>query len=596
MDLVASAWSARFTRGGKVEEKLVGGSGLARALDAGGSGALLSLLAGYDAVELEDNDLAVRLERVGSVARLVTRWSSGEQVTEDLDLTAVPRGDGASPVDDLAAALQDPLRVIHLRDGRWWDGPPMLGAELVVPAIAPDRLGSPAFRAAHGVRYSYLAGAMAGGIASPELVIAMSRAGYLGFFGAGGLPVDQVEAGIRRIKQELGDAPAGFNLLHNPAEPAVEEATVDLFLANGCTNVDASAYMDLTPAVVRYRLQGIREDGGRIVTTNRVTAKVSRPEVAEHFLRPAPERILEELLARGAITKRQAELARRIPVAEDITAEADSGGHTDRRPLPVLIPLLRRLRDRVAAEIGYPHRPRIGAAGGIGDPWALAAALAMGADYVMTGSINQATHEAGTSSAVKDMLLAAGFADVTMGPAPDMFEIGAQVQVLGRGTMYAQRAAKLYEIYKAHASLDEIPTGDRDKLEKQIFQRPLADVWAETEAYWAKRDPREVARAKKDGRHRMALAFRWYLGMTSRWARTGEASRKRDYQVWCGPAMGLFNDWVKGSWLEPMSARSVVAVADAMMHGACVATRVNVAAQAGPLPEVAYRIQPWRRA
>jgi PfaD family protein len=594
MDLVASAWSARFTRGGKVEERLVGGTGLARALDAGGSRALLSLLTGYDAVELEDGDLAVRVERAGSVAKLVTRWASGEQMAEDLDLTTVAPAGAAAPIEDLAAALHDIGRTIHLRDGRWYDGPPVAGAELVVPAIAPDRLGSPAFRAAHGVRFNYLAGAMAGGIASPELVVAMSRAGYLGFFGAGGLPVEQVEAGIRRIKAELGDAPAGFNLLHNPVEPAVEEATVDLFLANGCTNVDASAYMDLTPAVVRYRLHGIREENGRIVVPNKVTAKVSRPEVAEHFLRPASQRVLDELLARGAITARQAELAKQVPVAEDITAEADSGGHTDRRPLPVLIPLLRRLRDRVAGEAGYAHRPRIGAAGGIGDPWAMAAAFAMGADYVMTGSINQATREAGTSPAVKEMLTQAGFADVTMGPAPDMFEIGAQVQVLGRGTMYAQRASKLYEVYKAYGGIDEIPAADREKLEKQIFQRPLADVWAETESYWQQRDPREVARAQKDGRHKMALAFRWYLGMTSRWARTGEASRKRDFQIWCGPAMGLFNDWVKGSWLEPLSARTVVSVADAMMHAACVATRVNIAAAAGPLPEQAYRVVPTR--
>jgi PfaD family protein len=161
--------------------------------------------------------------------------------------------------------------------------------------------------------------------------------------------------------------------------------------------------------------------------------------------------------------------------------------------------------------------------------------------------------------------------------------------------MYAQRAAKLHELYRGYPSIEYIPAADREKIEKQIFQRPLTEVWAETERFWAARDPRELERANRDGRHKMALCFRWYLGLSSRWARTGEAARKRDYQIWCGPAMGLFNDWVRGSWLEPLQARSVVAVADALLHGACVALRVSLAeTAAGPLPARARHVVPWR--
>lgn len=565
-----------------------GASGLARALDAGGSAALLGLLGERDSLEFEDAEVSVRVERTARGARVRTRWATGEEHVEAI---------GSTPIRsrDLSAALHDPARPVFFREGAWWDGRPDGAAEIVVPAIAPEQLGDASFRGAHGVRFNYLAGAMAGGIASPALVVAMGRAGYLGYFGAGGLDLDAVRAGVRAIKAELGGAPAGFNLLHNPAEPALEEATVDVYLEHGCTEVDASAYMGLTPAVVRYRLHGIHEAEGRIVTPNRVTAKVSRPEVAEHFLRPAAPRIVDELVARGVLTARQGELARRVPMAEDITAEADSGGHTDRRPLPVLVPLLRRLADRIADACAYDARPRIGAAGGIGDPATIAAALTLGADYVLTGSINQATPEAATSNVVKEMLLEAGYADVTMGPAPDMFEMGVEVQVLARGTMYAQRAARLYEIYRAHGSVEEIPTAEREKIEKQIFRRTLDDVWRETEAYWTARDPREAERARGDAHHRMALCFRWYLGLTSRWARAGDDARRRDYQVWCGPAMGLFNDWVRGSWLEPLAARSVVTIADTLMHGACAALRVQIAAAAGhPLPGGARCIVPCR--
>lgn len=589
MDLWTAARSARVFRGTIVEERGGGGSGLALALDEGGTAALVGLLAeDVDRVELDDEDVTVRVERAGGQEVWVrTAWASGE-VSEQ----RVPAGPGV-PVEDVAAALHDPLIPIHFRDGQWWRGVPTAGASMVVPAIRPEQLGSGEFRAAHGVRAAYLAGAMAGGIASAELVLAMGRAGYLAYFGAGGLPIEAVRAGVERITTESGGRPFGFNLLHNPAEPAVEEGTVDLYLEHGVKEVDASAYMGLTPAVVRFRLTGIREDDGRIVTLNRVSAKVSRPEVAEHFLRPAPKKILDELVARGALTPRQAELARNVPIAEDVTAEADSGGHTDRRPLPVLIPIFRRLVERITAEQGYAVRPRVGAAGGIGDPWSFAAALQLGADYVMTGSINQCTVEAGTSIEVKRMLAEAGYADITQGPAPDMFEIGANVQVLGRGTMYAQRAKILYDLYRAHGSLEEISEADRTKVEKQIFQRSISEVAVETDAYWTARDPREAERAAKDPHHRMALVFRWYLGMTSRWARIGESSRKRDYQVWCGPAMGLFNDWVRGSGLEPIETRGVVRVADALLRGACVAIRVGMVRNAGlPIPADAERVLP----
>jgi PfaD family protein len=434
---------------------------------------------------------------------------------------------------------------------------------------------------------------MAGGIAGKELVLAMGRAGMLGYFGAGGLPLEAVEVALGEVAAASAGRPFGFNLLHNPAEPTVESRTVDLYLAHGVRDVDASAFMGLTPSVVRYRLSGIHEVDGRVVVPNRLTAKVSRPEVAEPFMRPAPDTMLAELVAAGALSEAQARLARTVPVAEDITAEADSGGHTDRRPLSVLIPLFRRLADRVTAEQGYATRVRVGAAGGIGDPWSLAAALQMGADYVMTGSVNQCTPEAATSDVVKEMLAGAGYADVTEGPAPDMFEIGAQVQVLGRGTMYAQRAARLFDLYKGCESLETIPPAERARVEKQIFLRPIDEVWAETEAYWRSRDPREVERAAREPRHRMALTFRWYLGMSSRWARTGDAARKRDFQVWCGPAMGLFNDWVRGSALEPVAARGVVAVAEALLAGACGALRVQAARTAGvPLPPGAEGLRP----
>ena len=62
---------------------------------------------------------------------------------------------------------------------------------------------------------------------------------------------------------------------------------------------EASAYLDLTPAIVRYRVAGFKAGVSLVVPMNRIIAKVSRVEVATKFLSPPPERILKELVAAG---------------------------------------------------------------------------------------------------------------------------------------------------------------------------------------------------------------------------------------------------------------------------------------------------------
>src|SRR5690242_16540589 len=52
------------------------------------------------------------------------------------------------------------------------------------PACRLEDLGDPTFCADHRLRYPYVAGSMANGIGSADIVEAMGRAGMLGFFGA----------------------------------------------------------------------------------------------------------------------------------------------------------------------------------------------------------------------------------------------------------------------------------------------------------------------------------------------------------------------------------------------------------------------------
>jgi PfaD family protein len=494
---------------------------------------------------------------------------------------------------DAVLELSRPLCVV-----RGAGGPSLAGEDepfdAYVPACPPEALGDPSFRADHGLRYAYAAGSMANGIASCELVESLARAGLLGFFGAAGLSVDRVEAAVARLQGSLGGLPHGFNLIHNPAEPEQEEALADLYLRRGVRLVEASAYLDLTPAVVRYRLSGARADAaGRALLPNRVVAKVSRVEVATRFLSPAPERIVGELVRQGRLTEAEGSLAARVPLCDDLTAEADSGGHTDNRPAITLLPTLTALRDRLAARFGYATPPRVGLAGGIATPAGVAATFAMGAAYVQTGSINQACRESGSSDAVRALLAQAEQADTMMAPAADMFEMGVKVQVLKRGTMFPMRAARLYELYRAHAGLDDLPAAERQALEKNVFRLPLEEVWRQTRDYFLRRAPAQVTRAERDPKHRMALVFRWYLGLSSRWANAGEPTRQVDYQVWCGPSMGAFNEWARGSFLEGWRDRRVVTVARNLLYGAAVLTRLQMLrCQGVPAPSAWGRLPP----
>jgi PfaD family protein len=445
------------------------------------------------------------------------------------------------------------------------------------PALRPERLGDASFLADHRLRYAYVAGAMANGIGSEAIVEAMGHAGMLGFFGAGGLSLPRIEQAIDRIQAALGDKPYGFNLIHSPQEPAHEAATVELYLRRGVRLIEAAAFLGLTKPLVRYRLAGIhRGPDGAIVTPNRVVAKVSRVEVASKFFAPAPDTMLAELVAEGHLTPEQAELARRVPVAQDLTAEADSGGHTDNRPALSLLPTMLALRDRLQAEHGFTMPLRVGAAGGIATPAAAAAAFAMGASYIVTGSINQACVESGSSDAVRALLAQAQQADVAMAPAGDMFEMGVKVQVLKRGTLFPMRATKLYELYRAHGSIDDLPADQRAAIERDLFKAPLTAIWAETEAFFAERDPAQIERARRDPKHQLALVFRWYLGLSSRWANAGVPDRKADYQIWCGPAMGAFNEWARGTFLDAPAERRVDVVALNLLVGAAALTRLHL--------------------
>ncbi len=468
----------------------------------------------------------------------------------------------------------------------------------VVPVSYPEWLGDRSFTERHRTRFPYVVGEMAHGIASARMAIAAGKAGMLGFIGTAGLAPARVEEMAHEVNEKLGPANLswGANLIHSPSDPALEMRIAELYCRLGVPCVSASAFMSVTPAVVLLAARGLGRDvKGRVRRARALFAKVSRPETARLFMSPPPREMLRALVAAGDLTETEAELAAHLPIAEDITVEADSGGHTDNRPLAVALPRVAALRDEMVRQQTYVRRIRVGAAGGLGTPVAIAGAFALGADYVLTGSINQAAVESGLSDTARAMLSHVDIADVAMAASADMFELGVRVQVLKRGTMFAARANRLHDLYTRYAGLDDLPAEARSQLERDLFRAPLERIWEETLAFFAQRNPADIARAAHDPKHRMALVFRWYLGNSVRWAIQGEPERKIDYQIWCGPAMGAFNAWSAGSFFDDPSERTVEQIGKNLMEGAATILRAQNFRSIGvAIPSEGFQFAPRR--
>lgn len=407
------------------------------------------------------------------------------------------------------------------------------------PAIAAEALGAAGFRERYGLRHAYLLGSMYGGVSGRELLRSAAKAGLLGFLGTGGLTTDEVDRELRQLANDPGpDGAFGANLTYRHRAPRQEGELVDLLLRHGVGLVEASGYSLITEDLVRFRLKG-----------GRILAKVSRTDIAAEFLAPPPQQLVRRLQEAGAVTGQEAAAAAGRPMADDLCAEAAGGWLTGTSDLLSLLPALLRLRDEAALP---GHRVHVGCAGGIGTPEAAAAAFLMGADFVLTGSVNQCSVEAATSDQVKDILQEVREHDVDTAPWGDLFEAGVQARYLRRGVFFPARAARLHELWRRHDSLAELDDDTRTQVLDQYLHGEMPPA-------------PPVGTGPKSA---LADVFRGYFTRAFRLAVTGDQQSRVDYLVHCGPAMGAFNQAVAGTALHSWRARTVEAVADTLMEGA----------------------------
>jgi trans-AT polyketide synthase/acyltransferase/oxidoreductase domain-containing protein len=191
--------------------------------------------------------------------------------------------------------------------------------------------------------------------------------------------------------------------------------------------------------------------------------------------------------------------------------------------------------------------------------------LALGAQFVLTGSINQCTPQAATSDAVKDLLVTLGVHDTAMAPAADLFEVDGRVQVVRRGTLFAARANRLQRVYREHRSWHDVDAVTRASIERQILKGSYDEVLASAKRRYASEGSERLRLIESDPHAEMAAVFKTYLVRTTVAAAEGRTDESSDFQIHCGPALGAFNKWVSGTAMKDWHHRDVDVVADTLL-------------------------------
>jgi NAD(P)H-dependent flavin oxidoreductase YrpB (nitropropane dioxygenase family) len=251
-----------------------------------------------------------------------------------------------------------------------------------------------------------------------DVVAAVSRAGGFGVLGAVGFTPEQLEVELRWIDEHIGDRPYGVDVVipgkyegMGETDPAKLEA---MLLAAIPEEHRRFADRVLTENGVPRLPEGerpIRELLGWTAATATPQLEVAlrhpRVRLIANALGTPPEHVISNIHASGRLiaalcgSGRQADSHRRAGVDIIIAQGSEGGGHTGDVGSVVLWP---EVIDAVAPT-------PVLAAGGIGTGRQIAAALAMGAQGVWTGSIWLTVQEADAPPPQREAYLAAGSRD-----------------------------------------------------------------------------------------------------------------------------------------------------------------------------------------
>ena len=261
-----------------------------------------------------------------------------------------------------------------------------------------------------------------------DVVAAVTNAGGMGVLGALAFTPDQLEVELHWIDEHVDGRPYGVDVVM-PVRSLDRDAGIDDAADIGAqlrSHIPQSHWDYTDKILADHGVDVAAPDGGRAVLASGAgldagvlgwTAATGAPQIdialahpialLASALGPPPRAAIDQAHGQGvavaALIGRVAQAERDVALGVDVIIAQgyEAGGHTGEVASMVLVP------DVVDAVAPVP----VLAAGGIGTGRQMAAAMALGAAGVWTGSIWLTTEENGTAGPVTDKLLAATSTD-----------------------------------------------------------------------------------------------------------------------------------------------------------------------------------------
>jgi NAD(P)H-dependent flavin oxidoreductase YrpB (nitropropane dioxygenase family) len=248
-----------------------------------------------------------------------------------------------------------------------------------------------------------------------DVVAAVSRAGGLGVLGALAFSPEQLEIELDWIDAHVDGKPYGVDVVMPASYAGVELGTLDKNQFEGMIPERHKRYVE--EVLARHNVPALPAGEGSHETLLAWTHAGARSQVEIALAHPIkllvnalgtpPPDVIEKVHAKGALVAAligSVDHARRqVAGGVDIIIASghEAGGHTGEVTTMVLVPEV----------VDAVHPVPVLAAGGIGSGRQMAAALALGAAGVWTGSIWLTTTESDTHPVAKKKLLEAGSRD-----------------------------------------------------------------------------------------------------------------------------------------------------------------------------------------
>ncbi len=248
-----------------------------------------------------------------------------------------------------------------------------------------------------------------------DVVAAVSKAGGFGVLGAVAFSPEQLDVELDWVEQEVGGRPYGVDVLVPARYVGVEEGGLTAERLEQLIPPEHRAFVD--EILARYDVPPLpEEERGRsgLLSWSHKGAQPLMEVAFAHDIRlianalgPAPADMVEEAHKRDIVvaglvgSRTHAERQQQAGVDLIVAQGYEAGGHTGEIGTIVLIP---EVVDAVAPT-------PVLAAGGIGTGRQIAAAMALGAQGVWTGSVWLTTEEAETHPVVKGKFLRASSSD-----------------------------------------------------------------------------------------------------------------------------------------------------------------------------------------